>query len=34
MEKIRPAYDPTTFNYEGFLEEVLARYRAQKKYNG
>lgn len=33
MEKIRPGYDPATFNYEGFLEEVLARYRAQKKYN-
>lgn len=33
MEKIRPGYDPATFNYEGFLEEVLARYRVQKKYN-
>lgn len=33
MEKIRPAYDPATFNYEGFLEEALARYRVQKKYN-
>jgi len=32
MEKIRPRYDPATFNYEGFLEEVLARYRVQKKY--
>ncbi|MFN0110114.1 MAG: RDD family protein [Blastocatellia bacterium] len=33
MEKIRPGYDPATFNYEGFLEEALARYRVQKKYN-
>jgi len=32
MEKIRPYYDPATFSYEGFLEEVLARYRVQKKY--
>src|SRR5262245_37727744 len=29
LEKIRPHYDPATFNYEGFLEELLARYRAQ-----
>ena len=33
MEKIRPYYDPVTFNYEGFLEEVLARYRVQKRYS-
>ncbi|HKX32761.1 MAG TPA: RDD family protein [Blastocatellia bacterium] len=32
LEKIRPAYDPTTFSYEGFLEELLARYRGQAKY--
>ncbi|MBO0722327.1 MAG: hypothetical protein J2P41_15985, partial [Blastocatellia bacterium] len=32
LEKIRPHYDPTQFNYEGFLEELLARYRAQTKY--
>jgi uncharacterized RDD family membrane protein YckC len=32
LEKIRPYYDPTTFNYEGFLEELLARYRAQVRY--
>lgn len=32
LEKIRPYYDPATFNYEGFLEEVLARYRVQRKY--
>ncbi|HMV81686.1 MAG TPA: RDD family protein [Blastocatellia bacterium] len=33
LEKIRPGYDPATFSYEGFLEEVLARYRVQRKYN-
>ncbi len=33
LEKIRPGYDPATFTYEGFLEEVLARYRVQRKYN-
>jgi uncharacterized RDD family membrane protein YckC len=32
LEKIRPYYDPSDFNYEGFLEELLARYRAQTKY--
>jgi uncharacterized RDD family membrane protein YckC len=32
IEKIRPYYDPAAFNYEGFLEELLARYRAQNKY--
>jgi uncharacterized RDD family membrane protein YckC len=31
MEKIRPAFDPAAFNYEGFLEEVLARHRVQVK---
>jgi uncharacterized RDD family membrane protein YckC len=31
MEKIRPAFDPASFNYEGFLEELLARYRVQAK---
>lgn len=34
LEKIRPAFDPATFNYEGFLEELLARYRALTKYRG
>ena len=33
LEKIRPGFDPATFTYEGFLEEVLARYRVQRKYN-
>jgi uncharacterized RDD family membrane protein YckC len=32
LEKIRPFYDPTDFNHEGFLEELLARYRVQAKY--
>src|SRR5438132_4511041 len=32
LEKIRPYYDPARFNYEGFLEELLARYRVQTRY--
>jgi uncharacterized RDD family membrane protein YckC len=32
LEKIRPHYDPAGFSYEGFLEELLARYRAQARY--
>jgi uncharacterized RDD family membrane protein YckC len=32
LEKMRPFYDPSHFNYEGFLEELLARYRVQIKY--
>ena len=32
LEKIRPYYDPATFSYEGFLEELLARYRAQAPF--
>lgn len=32
LEKIRPSYDPAVFNYEGFLEELLARYRVQARY--
>jgi uncharacterized RDD family membrane protein YckC len=32
LEKIRPYYDPAIFNYEGFLEELLARYRAQIRF--
>jgi uncharacterized RDD family membrane protein YckC len=27
LEKMRPQFDPAQFNYEGFLEELLARYR-------
>lgn len=34
MEKIRPSFDPDSFNYEGFLEELLARYRQQFRYQG
>jgi uncharacterized RDD family membrane protein YckC len=34
LEKIRPHYDPAAFSYEGFLEELLARYRLQVKYRG
>lgn len=32
LEKIRPYYDPATFDYEGFLEELLARYRVSRRY--
>jgi uncharacterized RDD family membrane protein YckC len=32
LEKIRPFYDPAAFNYEGFLEELLARHRAQVRF--
>jgi uncharacterized RDD family membrane protein YckC len=32
LMKLRPQYDPTTFNYEGFLEELLHRYRAQHRF--
>jgi uncharacterized RDD family membrane protein YckC len=32
LEKVRPFYDPAAFNYEGFLEELLARYRAQMRF--
>ena len=34
LEKIHPSYDPAIFNYEGFLEEMVARYRVQVKYKG
>ncbi len=27
LEKIRPSFDQKTFSYEGFLEELLSRYR-------
>jgi uncharacterized RDD family membrane protein YckC len=32
MYKIRPSYDPSTFTYEGFLEELLYRYRVQHRF--
>ncbi len=30
--KIRPSYDLSTFTYEGFLEELLHRYRVQHRF--
>jgi uncharacterized RDD family membrane protein YckC len=33
IEKLRPAYESGSFNYEGFLEELLARYRQQTRYS-
>jgi uncharacterized RDD family membrane protein YckC len=33
MYKIRPGYDLATFTYEGFLEELLHRYRAQHRFS-
>ncbi|MEP6818272.1 MAG: RDD family protein [bacterium] len=30
--KLRPTYDVATFSYEGFLEELLHRYRAQHRF--
>ncbi len=32
MYKIRPAYDVASFTYEGFLEELLHRYRATHRF--
>jgi len=32
MYKLRPTYDLQTFTYEGFLEELLHRYRARHHY--
>jgi uncharacterized RDD family membrane protein YckC len=31
--KLRPGYDLATFTYEGFLEELLHRYRAKHRFN-
>ncbi|HEY0547574.1 MAG TPA: RDD family protein [Pyrinomonadaceae bacterium] len=33
MYRLRPNYDLTTFTYEGFLEELLHRYRAQHRFD-
>jgi hypothetical protein len=30
--KLRPGYDLSTFTYEGFLEELLHRYRARHRF--
>ncbi|HEY8185808.1 MAG TPA: RDD family protein [Pyrinomonadaceae bacterium] len=32
MYKLRPTYDLQTFTYEGFLEELLHRYRARHRF--
>jgi len=32
MYKIRPLYEPSKFTYEGFLEELLHRYRAAHRF--
>ncbi len=32
LYKLKPAYDLTTFTYEGFLEELLHRYRALHRF--
>lgn len=32
LYKLRPSYDLATFTYEGFLEELLHRYRAQHRF--
>jgi uncharacterized RDD family membrane protein YckC len=32
MYKLRPAYDLASFSYEGFLEELLHRYRARHRF--
>jgi hypothetical protein len=32
LYKIRPDYDPQTFSYEGFLEELLHRYRERHRF--
>ncbi len=32
MYKLKPAYEMESFTYEGFLEELLHRYRQQRRY--
>ncbi|HEX8920408.1 MAG TPA: RDD family protein [Pyrinomonadaceae bacterium] len=32
LYKLRPGYDLATFSYEGFLEELLHRYRAKNRF--
>ncbi len=32
LYKLRPTYDLPTFTYEGFLEELLHRYRAHHRF--
>ena len=33
LHKLRPDYDPAEFTYEGFLEELLHRYRAAHRFS-
>jgi hypothetical protein len=33
LYKIRPTYDLEQFTYEGFLEELLHRYRAEHRFS-
>src|SRR5947207_12669823 len=33
LYKLRPGYDPAQFTYEGFLEELLHRYRAAHRFS-
>jgi uncharacterized RDD family membrane protein YckC len=32
MYRIKPSYDPETFTYEGFLEELVHKYHGQKRF--
>lgn len=32
MYKVKPSYEPASFTYEGFLEELLHRYRAEHRF--
>jgi uncharacterized RDD family membrane protein YckC len=32
MHRIKPSYDPETFTYEGFLEELVNKYRVKGRY--
>jgi len=32
LNKIRPTFDQNTFTYEGFLEELLHRYREMYRF--
>ena len=34
LYKLRPAFDLETFTYEGFLEELVHRHRAVRRFNG
>lgn len=33
LEKIRPRFDPVSFSYEGFLEELIARDRSRHRHH-